>query len=251
MRFVCIGSGSSGNCYYIFDGEHILMLDCGDGLSWKEVLAGCDFDTINIDACLITHSHKDHLGKLRELHTLGIPIYSNDETAEFALITRAEKIKGLKERQLATINGGWKVLPWYVPHTGGDGEDCPCFAYYIHSPSGHRIVYITDFMYSPVTFKSFNVNTILVACNHDDDIEELDNSTKFRHILSGHSKLSVVKELLRQNQTEHLKNVILCHLSRENATASEMLRQVQEVVGDSVQVVIATKGTSIDLGGSK
>ena len=37
----------------------------------------------------------------------------------------------------------------------------------------------------------------------------------------------------------------------ENATESEMLRQVQEVVGGSVQVVIATKGTSIDLGGSK
>ena len=248
MRFVCVDSGSSGNCYLLFDGEHSLILDCGKSISWDEVQNHFKFNSGKIDACLITHIHSDHYGNIKEMRDRGISIYSNKETADFTYLTlKRRKVKCLKEKQFTEISGGWKVLPWYVPHTGGDGEDCPCFAYYIHSPSGHRIVYITDFMYSPVTFKSFNVNTILVACNHDDDIEELENSTKFRHILSGHSKLSVVKELLRQNQTEYLKNVILCHLSRENATESEMLRQVQEVVGDSVQVVIATKGLQIEL----
>ncbi len=249
MRFVCIDSGSSGNCYLFFDGEHAIILDCGKSIDWQEVQRCFDFNSGEMDACLITHTHSDHFGHIKEMRDKGIPIYSNKETVDFTHLTHKRRsMICLKEKQLSVVGiSGWKVLPWYVPHTGGDGEDCPCFAYYIQSPSGHKIVYITDFMYSPMTFKSFNVNTILVACNHDDNIEELENSTKFRHILSGHSKLSVVKELLQKNQTEHLRNVILCHLSRENATASEMLRQVQEVVGDSVQVVIATKGLQIEL----
>lgn len=56
-----------------------------------------------------------------------------------------------------------------------------------------------------------------------------------------------MKEFLRVNQTDELRNVILCHLSADNADQEEMLRQVQTVVGDSVNVYIANKGLEVEL----
>ena len=248
MIFSCAKSGSTGNGYFIRDdNEHYLMLDCGAKLKWINVISACDFNISLVDGLLVTHWHNDHLPDVKKIHRQGIPVYGSNELKEYVKETQGEIIQGLPEKRKTTISGGWKVVPWYVPHTGNGGENVPCFAYYIESPSGYRIVYITDFLYSPLTFKTLKPNTILVACNHDDDIDGSDNSEKFRHVISGHSSLSTVNELIKVNQTDALKNVILCHLSASNATPVLMFRTIQSTVGDRVYVFIAHAGMQIDL----
>lgn len=245
IELICVATGSKGNCYFIRDGDRYLCLDCGEKIPWRQVLSGCDFQTDSIDGVIVSHVHKDHIPLAKNFHRMGIQIYSNDETEMYVLDTQGEKIIGIPERKMFSI-GKWSILPWYVPHTGADGQDCPCFAYYIETPSGHKMVYITDFLYSRLTFKSLNVQTILIACNHDDDFEE-ENEQKRRHVVSGHSSLKTVKELIRVNQTDSLRTVILCHLSAENATPEKMKSEVQELCGDNVAVHIATKGTKFNL----
>ena len=254
----CVSTGSHGNCYFIRDGDSYLMLDCGDHIPWRSVLSGCDFQISHVDAALITHKHSDHCGNIKELLFYGVTIYTNRETADFINETYATKLhipyneKSIVVRprkRLVIIPKMWEVIAWYVPHTGNNGQDCPCYAYYIKTPSGHSLAYITDFLYSPLTFKSLNVETILIACNHDDELDEV-NEQKFRHIVSGHSSLSTVKELIRVNQTDCLRNVILCHLSAENATPEKMVSEIQEVTGDHVTVSIAQKGMKYFLQGA-
>ena len=247
MRLAVVASGSRGNCYILKDNDNYLMLDCGEYVKWSDVLAGCDFMIGNVDALLVTHWHRDHLPNTRKIQRMGIPVYGCDELESFTKLTQGESIHGIQAKHITKIANRWKVVPWYVPHSGNDNENVPCFAYYIESPSGHKTVYITDFMYSPVTFKSWNVNTILVACNHDDELDEEENEAKIRHIVSGHSSLSTVNELIRVNQTESLRNVILCHLSSDNATPSVMRETIQQTCGDNVTVNIATKGKTIEL----
>ena len=137
---------------------------------------------------------------------------------------------------------GWQIKAFELPHDNVDN-----MGIYLKSPSGHRLLYMTDFSYCKYTFQKTKVNTILIECNHMDDVAEEDNEGKFYHVLRGHSGLSTVCEFLRVNQTEELKTVILCHLSSENADESEMLKQVQEVVGEKVKVVIAKKGVKLEL----
>lgn len=129
-----------------------------------------------------------------------------------------------------------------LPHDGIENRGI-----FLKSPSGHRLLYMTDFSFCKYTFTKLKVQTILIECNHMDDIEEEGNEGKFAHTVRGHSSLSVAKEFLRVNQTDELKTVILCHLSADNANPDVMKSEVQTVVGDSVNVYIATKGLEVEL----
>lgn len=248
MRLITVRSGSSGNCYLLQDDNgHYLMLDCGEKVSWDNAILVATNHSVAIDAMLCTHIHADHLPKVRIIQNNGIPVYSSDEVYEFVRDTQGELIKAMPEKSVQFLEGGWSVVPWYVPHSNNESDGMKCFAFCIESPSKYRAVYITDFLYNPVVFKTFMAQLILVACNHDDVLDGEENPAKVRHIVTGHSSLSTVKRLLRANQTEELKNVVLCHLSSRNATPSVMLKEVQEVVGESVTVSIARDGETIKL----
>ena len=239
MILTCVASGSDGNCHVLDDDGHYLILDCGKKIPWMSVLGGINDNIRNTDAVLYSHRHFDHFGHETNFYRAGIPMFGVPEMGTH--------VTGLAEKAIVFLPGKWKVVPWMVPHTGQNGEIVPCYAYYIKSPSGHRMVYMTDFLYSPVTFKNLKVNTILIAANHDDDIESDGNSAKYEHVVSGHSKISTVVEILRQNMTSELRNVILCHLSAFNATPKDMLTRVYEAVGLDINVQISTPMTYFNL----
>lgn len=236
MIITCVASGSKGNCYVLNEFGKMLILDCGQSVKWKEVQKACGFRMDNVDGVLYTHIHGDHFGHVKDFKSFGIECYGNSEVAE-----QDSSINMVTERRRRLIEGGWSIVPWDVPHTGSEGLKCACSAFYIESPSGGRVTYITDFLYSPFTFKSLNVEYMLIACNHDDDIEWDSASAKSIHTASGHSSLSTVKELVRVNKTDSLKQVILCHLSAVNATPEKMVSEVSEAAGPGVTVRIAEK----------
>lgn len=118
---------------------------------------------------------------------------------------------------------------------------------FIMTPSGEKIVYATDFEFVGHRFTKLAINHFILECNHMDDIARDDNNGKFSHVLRGHSSVSVVKEFLRVNKTDSLKNVILCHLSADNAQPDVMLNEIQDIVGSEVKCYIARKGMSVEL----
>lgn len=246
IRLHVVGSGSKGNCYLLEDNDHYLALDAG--CPWLDVEKACNFQVSKIDGCLITHRHSDHSNYAECFFCEGIQPYSNDDTHDFILGTHGKYVKALARNSFLIIQKRWRVIPWEVPHSDRNGGRVPCFAYYIETPSGHRMAYITDFLYSPTVFSNLKVHTILVACNHDDEVTEEENGEgKYRHIVTGHSSLSVVKDLVLANQTDELRNVILCHLSESNASPDKMQSVIQEAVGNEVLVTIARKGKTINL----
>ena len=173
----------------------------------------------------ISTSDLDHSKSANKLRNMGIQLF--------------EPYKGGNTK---FSKDGWKLNAFELPH-----DDVANMGVAIISPSGHRLLYMTDFSHCVYIFKKMKIQTMLIECNHMDDIAEEDNEGKFYHVLRGHSSLSTVCEFLRVNQTEELKTVILCHLSSENADESEMLKQVQEVVGEKVKVLTAKKGVSLEL----
>ena len=68
------------------------------------------------------------------------------------------------------------------------------------------------------------------------------SSANYIHALKGHSSLSVVKDFVEVNKTPDLRNIILCHLSSENADPETMQKEVQSVAGKWVSVAVAHAG---------
>ena len=55
MRFMSLGSGSSGNCYYLATGTTAVLIDAGIGIrKMKKMLKDCGIDVMSVNAVLVT-----------------------------------------------------------------------------------------------------------------------------------------------------------------------------------------------------
>ena len=218
MKLLTVGTGSAGNCYLLqLNDDSFIALDCG--VAWKKVMIATKFRPMDIRFALVTHSHSDHSCYARDFKRYGIDVYGN-----------------LTERKIFK-KGDVEIIPFEVPH------DVRCYGYLI-KVDGRRIVYMTDFGYCQYTFKSWGVDTWLIACNHVDapNIDEM----KYAHVVWGHSSLATVKDIISINKCDAMKNIILCHYS-EDADTDLMIREIQEIAGDGVNVTLAEKGKVITL----
>ena len=220
MKLITVATGSKGNCYLLQrDNGRYIALDCG--ASWRHVLIGCNFLPVKIDFALVTHRHFDHSRYATQFLKNGIDVF------------RPENLKPGKSVKYKDVS----FVPFEVPH------DVPCYGYLIQV-DGQKLIYLTDFGYCKYTFKSYNVEHWLIACNHIEAPNILEE--KYRHVVTGHSSLQTVKDILTVNQTESMKNVIICHYS-EDADINVIEQEIKNTVGDKVNVVVSRKGNTICL----
>ena len=78
LCFQSLGSGSSGNCYFIGNKQYGILIDAGIGVrSVRKYLRNIGLDFANIHAIFVTHDHADHIravGSLGERYR--IPVYA-------------------------------------------------------------------------------------------------------------------------------------------------------------------------------
>ena len=78
MKFSLLASGSKGNCCVISNHDTKIVIDCGSTQKYlKESFKKIQCEITDLDACLITHTHTDHISCLKMFNHL--PIYSEDE----------------------------------------------------------------------------------------------------------------------------------------------------------------------------
>ena len=62
IKFMSLGSGSSGNSYYLQAGSTSLLIDAGiSPRIMKKHLKGVGVALEDIDAVFVTHDHADHI----------------------------------------------------------------------------------------------------------------------------------------------------------------------------------------------
>lgn len=104
------------------------------------------------------------------------------------------------------------------------------------------MLYASDTEYIKYRFQ--NLNHILVECNYSKEL--IDNEAANRsHVLRGHMELQTTLEFLRVNNNPDLRNVVLLHMSRDNADPVESVREAGKVV--QCPVWAAEKGLEVDL----
>lgn len=220
-----LATGSGGNCYVLEENGKLLLIDLG--IKLQDIKKGIKYKVSDIVMAFVSHVHADHSKSESKLRNMGVKVFAPYHSENLMQVFKHQ---------------GYYIKSFPLPH-----GDCPNAGVYIMSPKGHKLVYATDFQRIDYRFTKLGINTFLIACNHMDDIDKEANEGKFAHTIRDHSSLSVVKEFLKVNKTDKLQNVILCHLSPDNAQPDMMLKEVREVVGDNVQCHIAKKGLVLDL----
>lgn len=240
MIKVCpIGSGSTGNCFYIGDDSSGVLIDAG--VSCKGILAGLDFHNIDKEAVkgiFITHEHVDHIKGLKTLlKKIQVPIFASAPTLE--IIAAQDEV--LKKAQLCGISsqvdiGNMGVTPFKTPH-----DAVSPLGFRIEK--GDRIVgYATDLgEVTPEVWAGLQgADLVVLEANYDDNLLQV---SKYPYFL---------KTRIRSN-VGHLSNIdsgtwvaelaktgtgrfILAHLSKDN-NMPNIARQQVEIILSSQNLI--------------
>jgi len=219
MRFSVLGSGSRGNSVYIESGKTGILIDAG--FSGKELgarLKSIGRELACVKALCITHEHTDHICGAGVLSRRGkIPTYINGET----YLAGEKKIgKLFSLREFATGDmlqiGDLQVRSFRVSHDTADPVG------YVVSDDRVSLGYCTD------TGKvSHLIGRRLAACNglileFNHNLQMLKNGPYplplQQRVRSsrGHLCNEDAAEFLSQLMGDHLRLVVLAHLSETN-----------------------------------
>lgn len=216
MKLKCIAAGSSGNCYLLQAGNgETLVLDCG--IPIKEIKKGLNWNIKDVVGVLCTHKHLDHSKSLNDFKAMGIPIYAPYLKIDYMSMNMGGFT--VKPFDLTTIDGSWT-------HTDADGTPCPIFGFLITHKEMERMLYITDCELIKWKFK--DINHILLGVNYDKDLVDTDNP-KANHVFRGHLSIDTACDFVKANDSDSLQNVIMCHLSSENADKDSFIEKMKKV----------------------
>lgn len=225
MKLKCIASGSSGNCYTLTSNSgETLILDCG--IPIKEIKKGLNWNVKDVVGVLCTHQHLDHSKSVKDFEAMGIPVFAPYRSLK-PMIIGDYRLK-VQAFDLTTVDGRWT-------HTNADGSECPCYGFLITHPEMGKMLYITDTELIKWRFK--DINHILLGVNYDKDLVDKDNDPKTRHVFRGHLSIGTACDFVKANYSDSLQNVIMCHLSAENADRDSFIEKMKK----------ATCGANVDV----
>lgn len=240
LQFLSLGSGSSGNAYYLGHPGGRILIDTGIGI--RKILQHLRLYGIspqNIGAILITHDHIDHArasGQLSE--KFSIPVYATQPVWQGILSNRIIGRKPPQEHRRAIETGktysicGFTVKPFPVPH---DSMDCVGYhvslgtcTWCILTDAGHITPQIEEHI--------GQAQYLVLESNYDPYM--LEHGPYPYHLRTrisgprGHLSNSEAAEIICRHRS-HLKKVWLCHISDNNNRPQLALDTAMQALADN------------------
>jgi phosphoribosyl 1,2-cyclic phosphodiesterase len=223
LKFLSLASGSSGNCYYLGIDNYGILLDAGIGFrTIKKTLKAHQIGLEQIMAIFITHDHIDHIQSVGALvEKQKIPVYATPPV--LAGINKSRVVsqslhlssKTIEKEQPVSIRD-FTITAFEVPH---DASDC---VGYLVQYKNHNCVLATDVGHINDTAAQYirRANHLIIEANYDKDMLLAGTYPVYlkNRITNGHGHLcnTETAEFLSANFDHHLKNIWLCHLSKDN-----------------------------------
>ena len=219
MHLKCLGSGSSGNCYLLELEQEALVIEAG--IPFMEVKKALNFNIRKIVGVVVSHSHGDHAGRVKEYEAAGVPVFKPYET---------DKLRQMQ------VFGNFTIKSFDLIH------DVHCSGFLIVHPDMGRFLYASDTEY--IKYRFDQLNHILVEANYSASLID-PNAVNRNHVLTGHMELQTTLWFLQTNNNPELRNVILCHLSGNNADPEQFRQEAGKSV--ACDVYVAEKGLEVDV----
>ena len=261
IRFICLASGSSGNCFYLGCENYGILIDAGISprtikKNLKEVGIGME----SIRAVFVTHDHADHIKGLGGLgEKLLIPIYATRLTHEgishsYCMTERLTHSARYIEKEKAIQIEDFRIECFEVPHDGTDNVG------YCIEIGGVTFTFLTDLGEITATAKRYinRANYLIIEANYDRDMLRMGHYPLYlkERIESekGHLCNADTAAFLAENLQPHLRHIWLCHLSKDNnhpelayKTVELALRDKGICVGKDVELTALRRTTPSEL----
>ncbi|MFC2701113.1 MBL fold metallo-hydrolase [Segatella oris] len=224
LKFISFGSGSSGNCYYLYTETDGLIIDAGVGIrTLKKHFKNYGLHLDNVHHMLITHDHADHVKSVGSLSKdYGLDVYTTHgvhvgiEHNYFVKKKIEPTHVKIVEKGVTFKLGEFKVTPFGVPHDSSDNVGYKvCYGdvvFVLMTDIGH----ITPEMQPYIS----EAHYLVIEANHD--VEMLSQGPYPQHLKmrilgpNGHLSNADCAQAIADDATPQLKKVWLCHLSEEN-----------------------------------
>ncbi len=231
MNIQSLASSSKGNCYRISDGRTTLLLEAG--ITIQRIKQGLNFRLLDIDACLISHSHQDHCRALGDILKAGIDVYSTKETFEAVGAISEHRAQIIDTHKQFTINT-------FIIRAFRTEHDCPGSVGFLifSTATQEKLVFITDSYYCRYKFQG--LTHIMVECNYAADILQANVSSgklseaQRARLVQSHFSLEHVKDFLKANDLRQVREIYLLHLSAGNSDEARFKREIQAITGKHV-----------------
>lgn len=241
MRLLSIASGSSGNCYYVGDDDTHLLVDIGISCKRMEnALTGIvGIKPSELSGVLITHEHIDHVKGIGVLaRKYGVPIFATRKT-----LIEIQRMSSLGEVDAGLFRevrpdvrldiGSITVDPTSIRH---DAADPVCYSL---TSGGRKVSIATDMgNFDDYTVdKLDNSDIMVIEANHDVRMLEAGPYPYYlkRRILGDYGHLSNERsgQLIYSLLNDHIKGILLGHLSKENNFAELAYETVKLEIEDN------------------
>ena len=246
MRMTVIGSGSSGNCYLLEGRDSALVIECG--IPPERMFRETGILPSKIAGCLVSHEHGDHAAFAGRFAAMGMTVYASFGTLSALGATRDGGFRCRSVRAMQVFDvGPFRVSAFDVRHDAAEP-----LGFVIEHPECGRILFVTDTMFVPYSFRRPGLDHIMVEANYDDGIVDenvlADRLTPDRaaRVRRTHMSLRSACELIVANDSPALKTVTLLHLSSGNSDAAEFARQASKFA-PLTEVHVAERGLSFDM----
>ena len=128
LKFISLGSGSSGNSYLLKSDECCILIDAGiNARTMKKHFKELGISLEEIDAIFVTHDHADHIKSLGVMSSkANIPVYATRDV-HYGITQNYCTSKPIEpayvryvEKEETMVLRDFSIIPFEVPHDGTD-----------------------------------------------------------------------------------------------------------------------------------
>lgn len=235
--FCSLSSGSSGNCYYLGNEFHGILIDAGiSATSIRKFLKNIDISMQTIMGVLITHNHIDHIRGLELLtRKNSLPAFTTNKIWK-SILTPQKKISPDCIREIPLKQkfhlAGFDIEAFPVCH------DAPETIGFHICTGDKKITIVTDLGHICQTSAPYikAANLLVIESNYD---EQMLVNGKYPHFLKarirsdhGHLGNHQTSAFLADIISDNLSHICLAHLSKNNNTREIVLQTLKRTFSD-------------------
>lgn len=236
-KFFSMGSGSSGNCYYLGSSECGILIDAGVGIRLiRKTLKEYGIVFEKIKGVLITHDHADHIKTVGYFgDKCNIPIYATGTVHEGIIRNRAVQADLLQSKEVIQKEKTFSIDKFQITAFDVPHDSIENVGYHIEF-DGQIFVFITDIgrITDKVIEFARKANHLVIEANYD---EYMLQAGKYPYHLKerirngmGHLSNRLAAEFIANIYHEKMENIWLCHLSQDNNHPEIALKTVKEAL---------------------
>jgi len=237
LNFCSLSSGSNGNCYYLGNEFHGLLIDAGiSATAIRKFLKNMDISMQTIMGVLITHNHIDHIKGLELLSRKNtLPVFTTRKIWK-SILTPQKKISGDCIREITLKQkfhlAGFDIEAFPVCH------DAPETIGFHICAGDKKITIVTDLGHICQTAAPYikAANLLVIESNYD---EQMLVNGRYPHFLKerirsdhGHLGNHQTAAFLADNINDNLSNICLAHLSKNNNSPELVLQALQQTFSE-------------------